>query len=113
VLQIRAITNQLSEPDAELMTLYHKSIRIYSVNETRLIFDLAISEVINDGLGRALGMQLPRDFKYNLLDAIIYKKGILMILAVSTPPQDQLDFYLAYVSEQSIKVTFLINKIIL
>lgn len=86
------------------MTLYHKSIRIYSVNETRLIFELAISEVINDGLGRTLGMTLSRDLKYNLLDAIVYNKGILMILAVSTPPQEQLDFYLVYVSEKSIKV---------
>lgn len=104
VLRIRPITNELSDPDAELMTLYHKSIRIYSVNETRLLFELNITDIINDGL-RLLGTQLPRDFKYNLLDAIVYKSGILMVLAISNSSQQELDFYFAYVSEQSIKVS--------
>lgn len=85
------------------MTLFHKNIRIYSVTDTKLIFEMSVSDILNDGFSRLLGTTISRDFKFNLLDAIIYKQGILMVLAVNTPPNENLDFYVAYVSEKSIK----------
>jgi hypothetical protein len=103
VLRIVPITNQLADPEAELMTLFYKSIRIYSVTDTKLVFELPISEVIGDGLSRLIGITPTRDLKYNLLDAIVYEQGILMVLSVNMPPNEKLDFYLAYVSDQSAK----------
>lgn len=85
------------------MTLCYKTIRIYSVNDSKLVFELSIGDVINDGFPRLCGSIVARDLKYNLLDAIVFKQGILMVLAVNSPPNDQLDFYLAYVSEQTIR----------
>lgn len=109
VLQIVSIGGQLTDTDAELMVLFHKMIRIHSVTGTKLLLELALSEVVAEGLGRLFGSRLSSELKYNLLDAIVYKKGILMILATNAPQQDKLDFFLIYISEKSIKASLVPN----
>ncbi|KAI6197809.1 hypothetical protein M3Y94_01268600 [Aphelenchoides besseyi] len=102
VVKMLVTTDLIEEvPEAELCVLFYKSIRIYSVNESRLIHECNLSDFVNNALVPLISSPLPKDLKYHLLNATVYENGLLLIVAVNVPPSEMLDFYLFYITSES------------
>uniref|UniRef100_A0A1I7RQW8 Nuclear pore complex protein Nup133 n=1 Tax=Bursaphelenchus xylophilus TaxID=6326 RepID=A0A1I7RQW8_BURXY len=101
VVKVVPVEGEVNVHNAELMVIFHKVIRFYSVSQSSHLFAIETHDLVVRALEK-LG-KLTDNLKHYLLDAVPYNSGFLVLISVNSLKHDCLDFYLGYVNGDTSK----------
>ncbi|KAH7717352.1 CRE-NPP-15 protein [Aphelenchoides avenae] len=95
VTRVLLVSGELSYPDADILAIYPRLIRVYSVHTSSLLFDLPLTDMATAQLSKKLDVS-KRHLHVWIVDALPLDRGLISLMAVGNTQTDELTFYLGY-----------------
>ncbi|CAD5229053.1 unnamed protein product [Bursaphelenchus okinawaensis] len=99
VVKVVSLSGRCDLNNADLMVVFHRVIRFYSVAQSTHLFAIETHELISRAFEKQ-GLN-SENVKHHLLDTVPYEGGFLVLVAINNVTYDCLDFYLGYITSET------------